>query len=189
MDNIAYKEEPRYEIINGETIMMSPRPAPNHNRVITSISSIFRNYLKGKRCEAFSDGVDVHLDEKNTVIPDVMIICNKDIIKGDGIYGTPDLIVEVLSPSSTKRDKIDKKLLYQKFGVKEYWIVSPSDKSIEVYLLVDGIFELNNVYNVYPELQWNKMNEEEKAVVTLSFKVSLYDDFIIDVREIFENVD
>lgn len=78
--------------------MMSPRPAVNHNRVITNISRIFSTYLRTKRCESFSDGIGVHLAEKNIMIPDV--VCNRDIIKSNGIYGAPDLVVEVLSPST-----------------------------------------------------------------------------------------
>lgn len=189
MGNTIFKEEPRYEIINGKTVMMSPSSAVNHNTIITNITRIFGNYLDGKRCRNFSDGVDVHLDDKNTVIPDAMIICNRDIIKNDGIYGAPDLIVEVLSPSTTKKDKGVKKALYEKHGVKEYWIISQGDKSIEVYLLQNGKYELDNVYTIYPDWQWVKMTDEEKADAALSLKVSLYDDLIIDIKEIFKNID
>jgi Uma2 family endonuclease len=188
MKNLAYVDPVPSEKINGEIIMMSPRPAINHNRVITRISSIFDHFLQGKRCEAFSDGVDVHLDENNVVIPDAMIVCNKDIIKSDGIYGAPDLVAEVISPSTAKRDKGVKKDLYEKHGVKEYWIVSPIEKSIEVWLLKEGKYELDNVYTVYPDWQWEKMTDEDKAEAQLNLKVSLYDDLIIDVREIFDRV-
>lgn len=189
MDNTVYQDKPRYETINGETIMMSPSPAVNHNTVITNLAKIFGVYLDGKHCRNFSDGVDVHLDEKNTVIPDAMIICNKDIIKSDGIYGAPDLVVEILSPATARRDKREKKSLYEKHGVKEYWIIDPVSKSIEVHLLQNGKYELDNVYAIYPDWQWAKMTEEEKANAALSLKVSLYDDLIIDIKEIFKNID
>jgi len=178
----------RTEIINGETIMMSPRPTVNHNRVITNLAVLFDRYLDGKKCTHFTDGVDVHLDEKNRVIPDSMIICNQDIIKRDGVYGAPDLMVEVLSPSTARHDKIRKKSLYEKHGVKEYWIIDPDAKSIEVHLLTDGKYELNEVYTVLPDEDWEEMTEEEKAEVALTLKVSLYDDFIINIKEIFRNV-
>ncbi len=74
----------------------------NHNQVANNIFSAFRNYLKEKPCEAFSDGVDVYVTEKDRLIPDIMIVCNKDIIKPDGIHGAPDLIVEVLSQARQK---------------------------------------------------------------------------------------
>ncbi|MEC1176904.1 Uma2 family endonuclease [Metasolibacillus meyeri] len=180
--------ESRYEIIDGETIMMSPRPTLNHNRVITNLAVVFDKYLDGKKCEYFTDGVDVHFDEKNRVIPDSMIVCNTDILKPNGIYGTPDLIVEVLSPSTARKDKGDKKTLYEKHGVKEYWIIDPVAKSIEVYLLKDDRYELDNVYTVIPDWDWEQMTEEEKKEAVLTFKVSLYDDFIIDIKDIFKNM-
>ncbi len=186
MENLAYRDEIPYEIIHGKTIMMSPRPAINHNRVAGNIYMLFRLYLKGKGCQAFMDGVDVHFDEENTFVPDAMIVCNRDIIKGDGIYGAPDLVVEVLSPSTARNDRIVKKAIYEKYGVKEYWIVSPDEKSIEVHHLVDGAFQLVGVYSVYPDWQWEKMTEAEKAEAQLLVKVSLYDDFVVDIREVFE---
>ena len=176
------------EMINGETIMMSPRPTVNHNTIIVNLSTLFSIYLNGKKCRNFTDGVDVHLDEKNRVIPDSMIICNQDMIKRDGVYGAPDLIVEVLSPSTARHDKIRKKALYEKHGVKEYWIIDPDAKSIEVHLLKDGRYELNDVYTILPDEDLKEMTEEEKSEVSLTLKVSLYDDFIINIKDIFRNV-
>ena len=94
-----------------------------------------------------------------------MIICNRDIIKRDGVYGAPDLIVEVLSPFTARRDRGDKKTLYEQHGVQEY-----------------------DVYTVIPDGDWEEMTEEEKSEVALNLKVSLYDDFIINVKDVFENV-
>ncbi|WP_341302397.1 Uma2 family endonuclease [Lysinibacillus sp. FSL H8-0500] len=178
----------RSEIIDGKTIMMSPRPTVNHNTIIVNLSILFGIYLNGKKCRNFTDGVDVHLDEKNRVVPDSMIICNQDIIKRDGIYGAPDLMVEVLSPSTARHDKIRKKALYEKHGVKEYWIIDPDAKSIEAHLLKDNKYELDDVYTVLPDEDWEEMTEEEKAEVALTLKVSLYDDFIINIKDIFRNV-
>lgn len=189
MDNTIYKEKPRYERINGEAVVMLPSPTVNHNAVVTNLALIFGNYLKGKECRNFTDGVDVHLDEKNIVIPDAMIVCNKDIIRYDGIYGSPDLIVEILSPATARRDKREKKMFYEKYGVKEYWIIDPVSKSIEVYILKNAKYELDNVYTIYPDWQWEKMTEEEKAEAALAFKVSLYDDLIVDIKDVFVNID
>ena len=77
-DNLAYQEELRDEMLNGKVVLMSPRPTVNHNRVAFNIARIFANRLDGKPCEAFSDGTDVYLTEKDRVIPDVMIICKRD---------------------------------------------------------------------------------------------------------------
>lgn len=148
--NLAYQEEPREELLNGEIYMMSS-PTVNHSQIASNIYYAFRSYLKGKTCRAFNDGVDVYLTENDRVIPDAMIVCNKNNIKLDGIHGAPDLVVEVLSPGTAKNDKGYKKDLYEKSGVKEYWIIDPVPRSIEVYLLTDGKFALDEVYALYPE--------------------------------------
>ena len=82
MSNLAYIDDykERFELINGKIVMMSPRPRIDHSRALGNIFREFSIYLKGKKCEAFADGVDVYLDEKNHFIPDVMIICNKLIV-------------------------------------------------------------------------------------------------------------
>ena len=188
MEAEVWQEDCGYEVIDGETVMMSPRPAVGHNRIAGKIYHIFMNYLKGRRCIPFVDGVDVHLDEKNTFVPDVMIVCNRDIIRPDGIYGAPDLVVEVLSPSTMNNDLGRKKDVYERAGVKEYWIVSPVEKAITVYRLQEGRFVLDYAYAVYPDWDWARMTEEERAQAQLSLKVSLYDDFVIDIREIFEDI-
>lgn len=188
MDNLAYQDEIRYELLNGTAVAMSPRPNVNHNIVSGNLFRIFGNFLKDKKCNAFSDGVDVHIDDANVVIPDAMIVCNQDIIKSDGIYGAPDLVVEVLSPTTAKNDKGYKKDLYEKAGVKEYWIVSINERLIEVYLSKDGKFVLDNVYSVIPDFMMKKMTEEEKEAVVTVFKTSLYEDLLIDIHDIFDKV-
>ena len=188
MSNLAYKEEERFEILDGKIVNMSPRPAVNHNIIVVNISTIFKVFLKGKFCTAFSDGVDVHLSEKDTVIPDVMIVCNKDIIKKDGIYGAPDLIVEVLSPSTAKNDKGYKKNLYEKCGVKEYWIVEAETQSIDVYLLKDNKYVLDDVYSIFPDYLIEKMADEEKSKIVKEFKTSLFPELTILLDDVFENL-
>lgn len=189
MNNLAYKDEPREEQINGKTVLMSPSPTIGHNTVSGNIYGIFWRFLKGKRCRVFFDHVDVHLDDENTFIPDVMIVCDRDKIKQDGIHGAPDLVVEVLSPSTATRDKGTKKEAYEKAGVKEYWIVDPIAKSIDVYHLRDDRLALDYSYVEFPDWEWARMTEKERSESRLSVKISLYDDLIVDVREVFENVD
>lgn len=185
-DNLAYQEDILDEMVNGQIFLMSPRPTVNHNRVCGNIFRAFGNSLEGKGCEAFGDGTDVYLSEKDRVIPDVMIICNKDIIRENGVYGAPDLVVEVLSPGTEKRDRGIKKNLYEKCGVKEYWLVNPETKSVEVYLLIDQIFCLDEVYRIFPD--YIKLSEEERERYKTNVKVSLYDDFYIPLSTIFLNV-
>lgn len=186
---LAYQEEYNFETINGKTVMMSPRPAAKHNHIVRNLTIIFGNYLRGKRCQLFVDGMDVHLDEKNTFVPDLFIVCDKHKIRQNGVYGAPDLVVEVLSPSSIGRDRGIKKDIYEKTGVKEYWIVVPETKSVEVYRLNGGHFALDRAYVIYPDWEWETMTEKERAEAQLSVKVSLYDDLAVDIREVFEDVD
>lgn len=183
--NPAYQEEPREELLNGKIYMMSS-PSVNHNRVAGNIYHIFRSCLNGEKCEAFSDGVDVHLTEEDRVIPDAMIVCNKDIIKEDGIHGAPDLVVEVLSPSTAKNDKGYKKKLYEQSGVKEYWIVDPVMRSIEAYLLTAGEYVLDEFYAIPPAAFGITKKEREESKKEIS--VSLYGNFIIPLEEVFQNL-
>lgn len=183
--NLAYQEEPREELLDGKIYMMSS-PSVNHSQIAFNIAFAFRSYLKGKTCRAFSDGVDVFLTENDRVIPDTMIVCNKNIIRMDGIHGAPDLVVEVLSPSTAKNDRGYKKDLYEKSGVKEYWIVDPVMCSIETYHLVDGRYNLDEFYGLFPDSL--KLTEKERAGSKKEISLSLYDDLCIPLEDIFQNL-
>ncbi len=182
----SYKDEQNYQIIDGQVYMMS-RPNTNHMRIEGNIFNAFKNYLKGKKCEPFNE-TDVQFDEENNFIPDVIIVCDPEIIKEEAIHGVPDLVVEILSPSTARNDKIKKKIIYEKYGVKEYWIVDPFSKSVEVYLLKENKLELDDVYSTYRDYELKKLNEEEKASIKKAIKLSIYEDFEVKMEDIFENV-
>lgn len=184
-ENLAYRDDRRQELINGEIVMMSPRPSWNHNRVAFNIAHIFEKYLYGKKCTPIADGMDLYLTEENQFIPDFMVVCDPDKIKPDGVHGAPDLVVEVLSPSTMRNDKTSKKDVYARCGVGEYWLVNPVDKSIEVYLLKDTELVLHDIYAMRPDWELAKMTEEERAAVVAHFKCSLFDDLNISVEDIF----
>lgn len=186
--NLAFNDEIYDELIDGQIIMMSPSPTANHFHAAGNIYTIFNNYLKGKKCTPFMDGFDLYLSEKNRFKPDMMIVCDSNKIKPDGVHGAPDLVVEVLSPGTMKRDKGYKKIAYEKAGVKEYWIVDTNNKSVEQYLLVNDTFILNEVYIIHPDYMLKKMTDEEKAAIITEFKCSLYDDLIIKIEDIFERI-
>ena len=78
--------------------------------------------------------------------------------------------------------------LYQQCGVKEYWIIDPDKRSIEVYLLKDGRYEMKDIYSLYPDYELEDMTDEEKSEIITKFKTSLYDDLIISLDDVFENV-
>lgn len=183
-DNLAYQEERREELIDGNVVMMSPASA-EHVYTAGSIYNIFKNYLKGKNCIPFSDGLLVHLTDENKFVPDMMVVCDRSKIKSDGVHGAPDLVVEVLSPSTAKDDRTRKKEVYEACGVPEYWLVSPTDKSIEVYLLESGKYILHDVYTVRPDWVLKQMTDEERAAIVTEFKCHLYDDLIIRLDDIF----
>ena len=188
MSGLAYQEDIWEELLDGQITAMSPRPTVSHNHVTGNIYAIFKNYLKGKPCVVFADGVDVYLTEKDIFIPDVLVVCDKNIIKKNGIHGAPDLVVEVLSPTTIKRDRGYKKDVYGKSGVKEYWLADIENRSVEVYVLKEGELVLEDIYPVIPDYLIEKMKEEEKDSIVHEFSPVLFPDLVISLEEVFENI-
>ena len=187
-NNLAYQDEIREELIGGKIVAMSPRPTFNHNRVAFKIATLFDRYLEGRKCTAIADGTDLYLTEEDRFIPDMMVVCDRSKIQSDGVHGAPDLVVEVLSPSTAKRDRGYKKDVYEKSGVREYWLVNPADKSVEIYRLEGQSYTLFDIYHVYPDWMLEKMTEAERAEVVTQFQCSLYDDFDIVLEDIFSGI-
>jgi len=182
--NLAYQEERREELIGGKVVMMAPA-ATDHNRIAGNIFFLFRSYLRDRRCEPFGDNEKVFLTKTEHFVPDMMVVCDSSKVKPDGVHGAPDLVVEVLSPSTAKNDKAHKKDVYAKCGVREYWIVSPGDKSVEVYRANGTEFVFHDVYTLRPDWELAHMSEEERATVVTHFKCSLFDDLDISLEDIF----
>ena len=190
MDNLAYdyRLEEDFEIIEGVKFM-APAPSPTHGTIISILGMFFNNYIYTNDIKAFvfGDNTDVYLSENDHFKPDLSVVCNPKIIDWNkAIIGTPDLIVEVLSKSTMKRDMGLKKKTYAKYGVKEYWIVNPWAKSIEVYYLTEGDFELDEVYKVFNDAEWERLSDNERAESKFEIKVSVFDDLTIDVRNVFK---
>ncbi len=186
--NLAYddwEEKARVELIDGKVAMMSPRPSFNHNQVSFNIARLFANYLDGRKCIPIADGMDLYLTEEDRFVPDFMIVCDPDKIKANGIHGAPDLVVEVLSPSTVKNDRTHKKDVYAKCGVQEYWLVDPAGKSIEVYRADGADFALYDIYALHSDWELEQMSEEERAALVTHFKCSLFDDLDISLEDIF----
>ena len=180
------REHPRYERIQGEEKQLA-QPATPHASVAMNLAFIFRGYLRGKRCRVFGE-VDVFFDEANHFVPDLVIVCDRDKIKYNGIHGAPDLVVEILSPGTARDDRTRKKEVYERAGVREYWLVNPKDRSVEVYHLIEGKYLLDNLYHDYSQEEWGLLSDKEKARQKFSVKVSLYEDFEVQVKDIFEDV-
>ncbi|MCF6336102.1 MAG: Uma2 family endonuclease, partial [Spirochaetales bacterium] len=138
-------EEERWELIEGEAFSMSPAPGTNHQAVSGEIFRQIANFLESNPCQVFSAPFDVFLPEEDessnktsTIVqPDITVIFDKSKLREKGFTGAPDIIIEILSPSSASRDQIKKLYLYEKKGVKEYWIVHPIDKILWKYILAD----------------------------------------------------
>lgn len=139
------------EFIDGEIINQAS-PSTAHQKASVNFTVEFKNYFKHKNCEVFHAPFDVHLkneneEHTNKVIPDITVICDKSGLNEKNYVGVPTLIVEILSPSNQSNDLITKMNLYQKFGVKEYWIVNPKFRSIQIYgLNGEGLYEQVGVF-------------------------------------------
>ncbi len=133
------KSDLRMEYINGEIVLLSS-PSTFHQDISGNLYMIFRNYLKGKNCKAFYTPFDVHFFKKDFKNPDVMqpdllIACDVEgnITETGRYMGTPSLVVEILSRSTRSRDMVDKLNTYMLSGVKEFWVVDPTQKTVLVY--------------------------------------------------------
>ncbi len=124
-----------YQLIEGELIM-SPAPAPEHQEVSINLSYKLYNVVKKtKRGKVLYAPVDVYLDQENAYQPDIVVVLegSRAKITQRGIEGPPDIVVEILSPSTAYYDLLEKKEVYERSGVKEYWIVDPKRKTFEIY--------------------------------------------------------
>jgi Uma2 family endonuclease len=122
------------ELINGE-LVMSPSPSPYHQTISSNLNDVLKTEAKKIGGLVFFSPIDLYIDQKNVFQPDLVYVApeNKHIITGRGIEGVPDLIVEIISPSNIFTDRNRKKKIYLQIGVKEYWIVDPAHKTLEIY--------------------------------------------------------
>ena len=130
------------EVINN-TIYMSPAPSFEQQRVITYLARLIDAFAAEKNIGvAVVSPVDVHFDNNNILQPDIVYLTNSSLkyVNAGKIKGTPELIVEVLSPGNEKHDLVKKKVIYEKFGVKEYFIINPASKAIITYYLIKNKF-------------------------------------------------
>jgi Uma2 family endonuclease len=171
-DYLTWDDGQRWEIIDGEAYNMSPAPLIRHQRISRNLASLILPFFRGKSCEVFIAPTDLVLDDMNVIQPDLLIVCDRTKITERNIQGAPDMIVEILSPSTSIRDRRLKKALYERFGVAEYLIVDPVAESVDRYLLVDGryggpeIFDWSEqlALNLFPDLTLNLTEVFEKEL-------------------------
>lgn len=175
VDYLSWPEDERVEIIDGDSYLLAA-PSRIHQKVLSELHRQIANFLVGKECEVYPAPFHVVLDlEGNTsneediqniFEPDITIVCDTSKLDDAGCKGTPDMIVEVISPSTARRDKIVKFNKYEQAGVKEYWIIEPQEKIVSVFTLQENLrYGRPNLYT----------NEDQ-------VKVTIFDDLIIDLQ-------
>ncbi|MDQ7092856.1 Uma2 family endonuclease [Desulfosporosinus sp. PR] len=176
-DYLTWPENERWELLNGRPYNMTPAPSRRHQEISGQLLTLFNNYLKGKTCRVYAAPFDVRLpqppesaEQASTVVqPDLVIVCDKTKLDQRGCQGSPDLVVEITSPSTFQKDLKDKFLLYEKVGVQEYWIVYPEENTLCVFnLTTEGKYSRPEVYT------------ERDSV-----KVGLFNDLTIELPEVF----
>lgn len=138
----------RYELADGVLELMTPAPTPKHQLISNQLQTIITNSCQQKYI-IFASPIDLILSNKEVRQPDLVMVHrnNIEIITSRGIEGVPDLVAEILSPHSIKRDKQSKLKVYAAYGIPEYWIVDPPHEALEQYVLVDGRYELLHVFD------------------------------------------
>lgn len=149
-DYLTWMFQERLELFKGKIFKMSPAPSLYHQKVAGNIHGILWTIFKNQSCNLFVAPFDVRLLDKKkstsdneiyTVVqPDLCVVCDENKLDSRGAIGAPDLMIEILSPGNSKKEMTHKYELYQEAGVLEYWLVNPTDKTILIYVLKDGIF-------------------------------------------------
>lgn len=174
-DYISWKTEELMEIIRGKIFKMSAAPSSGHQIISSELNDILKAYFS-PRCTVFYAPFDVYLihpgedwkETKNIVEPDLCVICDPEKIDDRGCIGVPDLVVEILSPSTRTRDLGAKRDLYEEYGVKEMWIVHPRDATIAVHVLESGNYRITSLVT----------NDQ-------SFQSPTFPDLKVDLNEVF----
>ena len=181
---LADFERRKDEKINGVIYNMSPSPEYKHGIINSNIHTIIKQGLKNSICLVTMENLDCkyHPDENDDyVCPDIMLICDRKHLKGGSYSGIPKFIAETLSYSTAKRDKREKKDIYEGAGVEEYWIVSPQG-SIEIYYLQNGKYVLEQSYMLQDD------QEDEYYNAELEISLRAFPNIKMKLGEIFEGI-
>ncbi|MEW6608450.1 MAG: Uma2 family endonuclease [bacterium] len=175
-DYLKWPNEERWELIDGIAYDMSPSPSRRHQEIVGSIFVQFHNYLKDKSCQVYVAPFDVRLPEadeaeeeiETVVQPDIVVVCETKKLDDRGCLGAPDIIIEILSPYTAKKDLITKYHLYERHQVKQYWIFDPITEEVVIFKLKENKY-------VEPE----EYKKEEKI------QVDIFKGLEIDLSTIF----
>ena len=183
---LAEFERKKDEKIDGVIYDMSPMPSYKHGIINNNINTIIKQGLKDSLCLVFIENLDFKYQpdiNDDYVCPDIMVICDRKHLKGGSYSGVPKFIVETLSPSTAKRDKTEKKDIYEKAGVDEYWIVAPQGKSVEIYYLENGKYVLEQNYILQDDIDDEDYNAETEITLRGFPHIKM------QLKEIFDGVD
>ena len=175
-DALAWEEQDHIELLDGYPVMMAP-PTRAHQEAVTALVGQLYDYLKGKKCMVYAAPFAVRPFEEDgarpedvdtLVEPDISVVCDPSKLDDTGCKGAPDLVMEILSLSTMRHDRVTKFNLYQRAGVREYWIVDPVGKLVQVYLFENG------------QCTAKELGEGEDKV-----KVNILEDCYIDLSLVF----
>lgn len=177
-DYLTWPDEERWEIMEGVAYSMSPAPGTRHQRISRSVSLQIAGFLLGKKCELFVAPFDVRLSDRTgltddkviTVVqPDLLVVCDSTKLDERGCNGSPDIVIEITSPSTGKNDLTIKFELYQRHGIKEYWIILPEENAVMIFRLQEN----------------GRYGSPTSFGGTDCFKVPLLGDLEIDLGQVF----
>ncbi|MGI8906838.1 MAG: Uma2 family endonuclease [Candidatus Sumerlaeaceae bacterium] len=176
-DYLSWPADERWEVIEGLPYAMSPAPTPSHQAIVFELARQIGNLLLGKQCRGLSSPIDLILSDnlqalenaETVVQPDLLVVCDPQKIDKRGIRAAPDFIIEVLSPSNASHDQIIKAALYEKHGVREYWVLDPVEKLVTIRVL--------NASGAYDRVRF----VEATGKVT----VSIFESFELDLDLVF----
>ena len=169
-DALTWDESERMELIYGDPFMMAP-PVRRHQEALMELSAQLHAY---KKCKVYPAPFAVRLFERDgdhpedvdtMVEPDISVVCDVGKLDDIGCKGAPDLVIEILSPTTQRHDKVTKFNLYQQAGVQEYWIVDPDSKSVQVFVLDGGHYVAKDFGTVKDAI---KVNVLEDCAIDLS---------------------
>lgn len=169
-DYLNWPEDERWELIEGAPYNMTPTPAPSraHQKILAAVLTKFYSFLEDKECEVYSAPFDVLLPEgqeepqeiTTVVQPDLVVVCDRAKLDDKGCIGSPDLIVEITSPSTVRKDIKEKFYLYERMGVKEYWIINPIDETLIAFILdSNGKYGRPEIYSREDTIQVGVLTE------------------------------
>jgi len=177
-DYLTWFDDVRRELIDGFINMMSPAPNRFHQKVSKNLSRFFINYLFQKKCEVYIAPFDVRFPKPKSEIsdkqiydvvqPDICVICDPAKLDDKGCLGAPDFIIEIVSLGNAKHDIKKKYELYEKNGVREYWIITPYEKIVQVFVLENDKYQLKGTFT-----------DEDQV------KVNIFEDLVIDLKDVF----